>query len=187
MRCANEYLTRCEGKRFEVYDRELLNGLFLYFVGSPDSPYDLRKGLWLGGSIGSGKTTLMSVFREFLITQRKGFLLTSATGICNDYSLTGNLETYVSNANGYSGKPITLCIDELGREQIPTMHFGNKLNVMQYILHQRYGLWQSQGIVTHVTTNLKSSGVESRYENYILDRCRHMFNTISINGKSKRT
>ena len=184
MQCANSYLARCEDKQFEVYNRELLNGLFLYFIGSPDSPYNLRKGLWLDGDIGVGKTTLMSVFRDFMVTMRKGFLLTTAIG--NDYSITGKLDTYVANVNGYSAKPITLCIDELGREQIPVMHFGNKLNVMQYILHQRYGLWQSSGVITHVTTNLKPQDVERRYESYILDRCRQMFNTVSINGKSKR-
>ncbi len=186
MQYANSYLARCEGKRFEVYDRELLNGLFLYFIGSSESPYDLRKGLWLEGSIGIGKTTLMHVFREFLVSFRKGFLVATASEIANVYSATGELDLYVNNTAGYSGKPIELCLDELGREQLPAMHFGNKLNVMQYILHQRYGLWQSRGIRTHVTTNLTADDVERKYEGFILDRCRHMFNIVTINGKSKR-
>lgn len=186
MQCANEYLTRCEGKPFEVYNRALLNGLFLYFTGSPDSPYDLRKGLWLDGSIGTGKTTLMNVFREFLITFRRGFLISTAAEIANAYGVSGNLDTYLNNANGYSGKPVEICIDELGREQIPAMHFGNKLNVLQHILHQRYGLWQSRGVITHVTTNLTPGNVKSKYEDFIFDRCRQMFNIITIDGYSKR-
>lgn len=186
MRCADGYLTRCEDKQFEICDSKLINSLFLYFIGSPNSPYDLRKGLWLDGAIGVGKTTLMNVFREFMMTFRKGFLLNTATNICNDYSVTGNLDIYINNISGYSGRPITICIDELGREQIPATYFGNKLNVMQHILHQRYGLWQSKGVITHVTTNLTWTKTLDRYEEFILDRCRQMFNMITVEGKSKR-
>lgn len=186
VKCANEYLMRCEGKPFEVYDRTLLNGLFLYFTGSPNSPYDLRKGLWLEGIVGAGKTTLMNVFREFRVTFSKGFLLSTAAEIACGYSESGSLDTYVNNAHGYSRKPITLCVDELGREPIPAMHYGNKLNVMQHILHQRYNLWQSRGVVTHVTTNLTAKEIINRYDYYVFDRCRQMFNIITINGCSKR-
>ncbi|MDR0660972.1 MAG: hypothetical protein LBG19_09285 [Prevotellaceae bacterium] len=38
MQCANEYFMRCKNKQFEMYDRQLLNGLFLYFIGSPLKP-----------------------------------------------------------------------------------------------------------------------------------------------------
>lgn len=186
MHCANSYLTRAEGKQFEVYDSELLNGLLLYFIGSPDSPYDLHKGLWFDGNIGTGKTTLMNVFRAFLIKLRKGFMIHTAADITSSYSISGDLDTYVNNHNGYSGQPIELCIDELGREQMPAMHFGNKLNVVQHILHQRYGLWQRRGIITHVTTNLTPNEVKVRYEDFIFDRCRHMFNIVTIGGYSKR-
>ena len=55
MQCANEHLVQAENKRFEVYDKEQLNGLFLYFIESEESPYSLHKGLWLDGSIGTGK------------------------------------------------------------------------------------------------------------------------------------
>ena len=186
MKCANDYLARCEGIRFELYDRKLVNDLFLYFIGSADSPYDLRKGLWLEGPIGVGKTTLINVFRELMLTFRKGFLVTTATEIANVYSATGSLDTYINNANGYLGRPVNLCIDELGREQIPAMHFGNKLNVMQYLLQQRYGLWQSRGVITHATTNFDWRDIKNKYDDFILDRCRHMFNIVTVDGKSKR-
>jgi DNA replication protein DnaC len=186
MRVANEYMLRSEGKTFEVTDKELINGLFLYFLGDLNSPYDIRKGLWLEGTVGTGKTTLMHIFRELMITQRRGFRMESAGEIACTYSATGDLDTYVMNITGYSGKPIELCIDELGREQLPATYFGNKLNVMQYLLQQRYGLWQSRGLRTHVTTNIDAKDVRDKYEDFILDRCKHMFNVVTIVGKSKR-
>lgn len=175
-----------EHKDFEVYDKELLEGVFLYFIGDAGSPYDLRKGLWFDGTIGSGKTTLMRVFRELLLAQRKAFRMDTAAEMANLYSTTGSLDLYINNSFGYSEKPIELCIDELGREQLPAVHFGNKLNVMQYILQQRYGLWQRSGVITHVTTNLSPGEVIDKYEDFIFDRCRHMFSIVSFTGKSKR-
>jgi hypothetical protein len=136
--------------------------------------------------LGVGKTTLVNVFREFLKKFRQGFLVNTASVISDSYCATGCLDTYISNKNGYTGKPVDLCIDELGREQIPAMHFGSKLNVMQYVLHQRYSLWQSGTALTHVTTNLTASDVLSRYDDFIFDRCRQMFNIINISGHSKR-
>ena len=186
MRAASEYMLKTEGKEFEIIDKELVSGLFLYFTDNPDSPYDLRKGIWLEGTIGTGKTTLMRVLREFMIQQRKGFRMDSAGEIACIYAGTGDLDTYTLNVNGYSEKPIELCIDELGREQLPANYFGNKLNVMQYILQQRYGYWQSKGLRTHVTTNLDTKKLKEKYEEYILDRCRQMFNIITLTGKSKR-
>lgn len=186
MRVANEYMNKSEGKEFEIADKQLLNNLFLYFIGSSDSSYDLRKGLWLEGAIGTGKTTIMNVFREFLIERRKGFKMSTAGEIASIYSATGDLDTFTLNITGYSEKPIELCIDELGRELIPANYFGNKLNVMQYILQQRYGMWQSIGLKTHVTTNLDPKDIKSKYEDFIFDRCRQMYNVISLTGKSKR-
>lgn len=186
VRCANDYLLKCEGKPFEIYDKELIEGLFLYFIGSSDSPYDLRKGMWFDGTVGSGKTTLMRVFREFRVSLQKAFRMETAAEIASQYSATGQLDLYIRNADGYLEKPIALCIDELGREQLPAIHYGNKLNVMQHILQQRYGLWQSQGVITHVTTNLSPKEVIDKYEDFIFDRCRHMFNIVSFTGKSKR-
>jgi hypothetical protein len=85
--------------------------------------------------------------------------MSTAEEIANLYGVTGCLDVHINNVNGYSGKPLELCIDELGRERLPAIYFGNKLNVMRYILHQRYGLWRSRGVITHVTSNFTPNDV----------------------------
>ena len=79
-----------------------------------------------------------------------------------------------------------MCFDELGRETIPANYYGQKLNVMQHILHIRYSLWQSTGVKTFITTNDDPSAIESKYGDFIRDRNREMFNIVLLQGKSRR-
>ncbi len=183
---ANAYLERTEGRAFELTNPQLLGGLYSYFTAAADSPYDLRKGLWLDGPIGTGKTTLMRVFRELCLDQRRAYRMETSSEIACAFSTSGDLDVYTANLRGYSHRPLTLCIDELGREPLAASYYGTRFNVLQYVLQQRYTLWQTQGVITHVTTNLSADEVIDRYEDYIFDRCRHMFNIVTVEGRSKR-
>ena len=185
LRVAEDYLQRTEGISFRL-NALLVAKLYAYFTRQPDSELDIRKGLWLEGPIGTGKTTLMRVFHEFGKLHRQGFMLCTAAEIASAYGTSGSLDLYTANANGYSRRPVALCVDELGREQLPATHFGNRLNTLQYVLQQRYTLWQQGEAVTHVTTNLCAGEVRQLYGDFIFDRCRHMFNIVTLTGKSLR-
>lgn len=76
--------------------------------------------------------------------------------------------------------------DELGREPIPGVYYGQKLNVMQHIIHVRYSLWQLAKLRTFVTTNMDAEEVENLYGDYIRDRRKEMFNIIPLTGESRR-
>jgi len=172
---------------FQIDDsnRQVIADLFNYFLKIPGN-LDLRKGLWLEGEIGTGKSSLMQIFSKFMIARFDGFLIHICSHVANEYSIHGDLDKYTYNQTGYCGEPVSMCFDELGRESIPANHFGQKLNVMQHILHIRYSLWQTDGVKTFITTNLDADGVEKLYDDFIRDRRHEMFNIIILTGKSKR-
>ena len=172
---------------FEVDDRnrEVIKDLFFYFNGL-EGNLDLNKGIWLSGDIGTGKSSLMFIMSEFKKKYFDGFKVHICSKVSNDYAISGDLDKYTYNEKGYLGVPVNMCFDELGRETLPANHYGQKLNVMQHILHIRYSLWQSSGVKTYITTNDDAASIESKYGDFIRDRVREMFNIISLQGKSRR-
>lgn len=171
--------------RIDQWNKEVITNLFNYFNGV-EGKYNLDKGLWIFGDIGTGKSSLMKVFSEYMKLEFNSFKLHVCSEVCNVYGGSGDLDLYTYNRNGYIGKPVWMCFDELGRETIPAAHFGTKLNVMQHILHIRYSLWQSARLKTFVTTNCDPLQIESLYGDFIRDRIREMFNIILMDGGSRR-
>lgn len=166
-------------------NQKLVGNLFNYFLGLPGE-LDTRKGLWLEGPVGTGKSMLMYVFSEFMKSLRQGFQVYICSTITTEYALTGNLDRYTQNEGGYISGPVPMCFDELGREPVPSNYFGQKLNVMQHILHVRYTYWQATGLKTYVTTNCDAMKIEELYDDYIRDRRKEMFNIIPVTGESRR-
>lgn len=171
--------------RIDGRNQKLVGDLFNYFLEQPGE-LDTGKGLWLEGPVGTGKSMLMHVFSEFMKSLSKGFQVYICSSITTEYALTGNLDRYLENESGYINTPVPMCFDELGREPIPSAYFGQKLNVMQHILHVRYTYWQTTGLKTYVTTNCDAAKIEELYDNYIRDRRREMFNIIPVTGESRR-
>lgn len=177
---------KCTGGRFDVNERNknIVNDLFLYFLRQPGN-LDIRKGLWLEGPVGTGKSTLMYVFSRFMQFLGEGFRVYVCSQVTTEYSLHGELDSYLENKFGRYG-PVPMCFDELGREPNPAKYFGTELNVMQHILHIRYSYWQLHGLKTYITTNLDAERVGGLYGDYIRDRRKEMFNKIVLDGTSRR-
>lgn len=179
------------GFAIDENNRQAINDLFRYFTGL-DGDLNPNKGLWIMGPNGTGKSKLLTIFSVFQQRRYDGFKVFECMTISNQYASKGDVNKYTYNALGsYGGqKPVDMGFDEFGRETIPANHFGQKLNVMQYILHIRYSLWQSEGIKTYITTNLSTEDVHDLYDGandrFISDRCKEMFNVVPLLGKSRR-
>lgn len=148
---------------------------------------DYKKGLFLFGAVGTGKSTLMKALQKYMNSvndrydikdYRLGFYLKSAGELANSYAGGGQekLLQWCDECN--------LLIDELGREPCPAKHYGTELNVIQFLLQLRYD--KRKDNITHITSNIRPADVMPLYGDYISDRFREMFNIIRWDGESKR-
>jgi len=174
----------------EPEKRQLVNSVFAW-VWKHDPwnlcQLDYRKGLFLYGPVGTGKSTLLKGLqkymnsidaRDILKDDRLGFFWKSASELANSYAGDGQekLLQWCSDCN--------LLVDELGREPRPAKHYGTELNVIQFLLQLRYDKRMEN--VTHLTSNIRPADVMPMYGDYISDRFREMFNLIEWSGVSKR-
>lgn len=152
---------------------------------------EANKGLFLYGSIGTGKSTILKALRAYenyinqycfaFSNNLLSYQFVSATEIALNYSQKG-----IEGIVGYTERDCmyNLAIDELGRESDDAKHFGTNLNVIQTVLQLRYE--QRNNFITHVSTNLQLEDISARYGDYIADRVKEMFNIIPMSGESRR-
>lgn len=168
---------------FEKLDRKLYNTTKLDF--------SLNKGIWLWGNPGVGKTLMMEMFNR---NKRMCYDLVECPKICYLYIKDGDIvfdklinECVVNapDSSTFFQKTKGFCYNDLGTENVSSSHYGNPINVMEYILLQSYErklpYWQR-----HVTTNLTFDQVKETYGVRVLDRIKECFNIIEVNGYSLR-
>ena len=182
------------GEPFSIYleDHPVLQKLLIYFsqdkLNASRYGINLKKGVLLTGPIGCGKTSLMTIFRLMLPKERQ-FVVRSVREITFEFIRDGySVIPKYSTCSYYQGQgtylPKTYCFDDLGIES-NIKYYGNETNVMGEILLSRYDLFIRQGMLTHATTNLSASELESIYGNRLRSRLREMVNLISFDEKSK--
>lgn len=165
----------------DEYNRDLIQNLLRYFLGLPGQ-FDNRKGIFITGGTGLGKTVLMRIFSKF--TQIDGvlhrFQYYDSAVIYRDFRQTQDiaLDFYKSN---------NICIDDLGKEPLIYKSFGNEIMPMVDILDERHKRWDrgADNSMTFITSNLTIDEIANRYGNRIGDRFK-MFNLIQMNGPSRR-
>lgn len=180
----------CPSFAIDETNKRLMNDIFCY-VEKRSGRFDPNKGIWLWGSIGTGKSTIIQIIKTYDTLSSGlsvggypvgGFRIESSSTVAAKYSMKGSetLNAYTHN----NGAPSTIAFDELGREPMPTKYFGTELNVMQYVFQCRYEFRNE--VLTHVTTNLTTAEVQKNYGSYIADRINEMFNVIELKGSSRR-
>ena len=169
--------------------KSILNDIVHWSLLDYTGKLDPDRGLLLWGDIGTGKSTLLKIIREYCRIVRPcenhmpySFRITNVIDICaqfSDESRDGGyyaIQTYITSRGQ--------AFDELGSETTPTSRWGNYENVMQYILQRRYDIRDES--FTHATTNLSLEQIAEVYSDRIYDRCKEMFNFVEIHGKTFR-
>lgn len=181
------------GEHFHIIpeDHEVVQKLLAWFlhdeIQAKQFGVNLNKGILLTDPIGCGKTSLMSLMR-ILVPPQQRFGIKSCREITFDFIKEGyeTIQRYSSYA--YSNttnppQPHTHCFDDLGAET-SLKYYGNQCNVMGEILLSRYDHFINNHMITHATTNLAASELESYYGNRVRSRMREMFNLIAFNSSS---
>jgi len=175
--------------------REFYLNAFAYFRGE-ERVFDIRKGLLITGTVGTGKTTAMQILR----LMGKPFKIVSTREVIRDYMINPNpaktLDTYgrksykslnsIGEGSIDLSRPIHLCFDDIGNENVNVKNFGNDQNIMEEILTDRYNEWKKTGMKTYGTSNLTAAQIEDAYGLRVRDRIKEMMNFVTLTGESKR-
>jgi hypothetical protein len=183
------------GEHFRIYKEDIpvLVPIIAWMLRDTDvaAQYgmDLKKGIFLSGPVGVGKTQIMQLMR-YLTTPAEDYNVLSCTKVALDFGRTGpniiHHYTYGS-FNSSDNKPLAYCFDDLGKE-ILVKHYGTSCQVMQQIILARYELFIQHGMVTHAISSMHTLEIEERYGTEIRSRLREMFNKIGFdnNANDKR-
>lgn len=174
-------------------DKPIITKLVAYFFKDEfmclQHKISLQKGILLSGPIGCGKTTLMHLMKYFNNQQQSIYLVKSCRDVSFEFIKEGydvvhrySRQSYYRN--GTNEIPKHYCFDDLGTEN-NLKYYGNECNIMAEILLSRYDQFVAKKLITHLTTNLSASEIESSYGNRIRSRMRELFNLIAFENSVK--
>jgi DNA replication protein DnaC len=177
------------GSHFKMLeeDHEVIFKLLVYFLRDEENAnllnISFKKGLLLTGPIGCGKTSLMNLMR-YISAAHTHHIMTSTRKISFQFIQEGYkiIQKYSDQSfviGNQEWEPKIYCFDDLGAESA-LKYFGNDCNVMAEILLSRYDYFVSHQMITHITTNLNSSELETMYGNRVRSRLRETCNLISF-------
>jgi DNA replication protein DnaC len=181
------------GKGFD-FDFELTDNakiiyqeLIRYFHGDYDFRGDLSKGFLLMGPTGTGKTLAMKIISIYRQIDDTKFIMNGRTYRMNFEVITANDMVSAFLSSGFDGIDIychryVLCIDDIGSESDRVKHYGNDLDVISYILSERY----SKRLLTFGTTNFPMLTLEEKYDDRTVSRMYALFNFIEMKDKDFR-
>ena len=163
-------------------NREFYEILLYYFSGHKNfekckivNQPSLKKGLLIFGAFGFGKSLAMLAMQQCRVPGNT-FAYSSAHQVTEYYDNNGNLGEFVKGQRYF---------DDFGTEEVGS-NYGKKQEVFRVLLEQRYDLFQSSGLKTHLTTNITPEQILERYGARIESRIYEMFNLIFVNGKDRR-
>lgn len=150
----------------------------------------LSKGLMLIGGVGTGKSLIFKVFKEYTknILKVNSFQYHECLSIIDNVNIQGvkYLENYNDNFSGKTAMPITCYLDDIAAKNETVKNFGTDINAIEQLLSIRYNVYSRYKKLTHCTTNKYNKELKNIYDFRVIDRMREMFNIIEMPGDSFR-
>ncbi|RAR46459.1 P-loop NTPase family protein [Flavobacterium lacus] len=177
------------GKKFKIHEKDVpvIKKLLIYAIRDESTAramnIDVNKGIILSGPVGCGKTSMMWLI-NFFSPQSHNYKIIPCRDIAFEFATKGYeaLSPFTKKEEKQS-KMNNICFDDLGTEK-QIKYFGNECNVMAEIILTRYDSFITNKTMTHVTTNLSASELETCYGDRVRSRMRQMFNLIPFDKNS---
>lgn len=134
--------------------------------------YTLRKGLWIRGISGLGKTFLFKLVKD---NEVRPVNMLSMIDISDRVKEDGEFKV--------SGEMIYL--DDVGTEEETINHYGTKVNWFKEFIE---GVYPNEKIHKNliISTNLDFDQIQEKYGFRVRSRIKEMFNIINVTGKDRR-
>lgn len=160
---------------------DVYRNLVRYAFAQPDCEWDINRGIGLMGNTGSGKTFAMRLLSQLLAgynirwllygqPQPFSFQVVSARRMVSEF-VSGGYEA----VDRYIRWSI-LCIDDLGSEPQEVSYYGNRLNLFEHIIEERY----LDRKLTHFTTNFNMEQLEQLYGQRVASRLYETCNIVKL-------
>jgi len=173
--------------RFNGSVKQTYMNLIRYFHADPAFDGRLEKGLLLIGPAGTGKTFAMKVMQIYrTIDDTRYFHNGVACRMNYDiYHVNEIVRSFMTG--GFDGvelycKRYVACLDDIGSETEQVKHFGNSLDVIGHVLHERY----ARGLMTFGTSNFPPEIMEKKYDDRTMSRMYALFNFVVVNDVDYR-
>ncbi len=171
----------CPDFKVDKDNAKVISDVFRWCIRDKKGALDPTKGLWLYGSIGSGKSTLMKGVMQFI----RDYWLRDSGEKMNPRWMNVPVFCGKYATEGFSVfESIPMGLDEFGTEITPTNHMGNKLNVMSHLINTIYDY--NPDIPYIITTNRSFGGILNSYGDRAIDRIGQLFNLVEMRGVSRR-
>ena len=180
------------GKDFSIENEEVFKSYQkIYSILLKNHFGKSKKGVLVIGGIGVGKSALMKIMQRIFKDSNSRFRLVNA------YELKDLSEVYtisqIKEMYGFDLK-CDLYIDDIGFS-VDVKRYGNTVNIVTEILMERYDLFVSTGIKTHLSSNIMTQitnninnkpTLKNMYGARIIDRMKEMCEIIIFKGASQR-
>lgn len=187
----------CPGFIISDENKEIYYETIKFFAADDSCKYNLKKGLYVCGKVGVGKTMYFKIFNALnqALKSPNGFISLTVNNLIDGFAKEGHRYFSISGitpgefqkrTNGYWRRPPHILIDDLGQSAKKVNYFGSGLNVVEDFLQRRYYAYTDFFTLTHVSTNLVPNKINSEYGEFISSRLREMMNIIVFPGEDKR-
>lgn len=124
-----------------------------------------KRNLLIYGNAGSGKSTMAKALQKLMYDTSWGVKTRSISAKDLGDIYRNRQESESWNRINTSQTAI-LFVDDFGMEEDYVSQFGNKVQPMAMLIHNRY----ERGLTTIITTNLSSEAMAKKYDDRIMDR-----------------
>jgi DNA replication protein DnaC len=177
----------CPSFILDSENKSIFENAIKYFAADPSSEFNLKKGIYLYGKIGSGKTLFFKIMAELNRATETGNLFKTITvsNIVDGFSKSGFESLKDFNSDAWGRVPHIL-LDDLGQSATSVKHFGSTTDIVSEFIQRRYYCFTENFKLTHISTNMEPGEIKNEYGEFVSSRMREMFNIILYPGTDKR-